>query len=304
MALRRYYKEIRYDHYRTFAEVARLRSYASAGRALGLSRPTVWQQIDALEREFGVKLFGRAGRGVEVTTEGRLLLELAQPTVAGFESLAGAFRAQLDNHGGTLRLALIRGNELDAAIARYRQQHPRIQLSLMENESREVIRLVEAGACDLGCALLSPDLAATPPLHTQPIGQRTFTLLTPAQHPLVQKKGLRLADLVRFPLITFLKDSPFRSLIEGCFDRAGLRRKLQVAIEVDRVERAEQCVQSGLGIGIILPPAVHVAPPGLHYRSLAAHFGRVSLQLLWERGRHLLPHVAAFARTVGEMNLQ
>jgi molybdenum-dependent DNA-binding transcriptional regulator ModE len=56
MSRNRYYKEIRFEHFRTFRQVARLRSFAAAAKAIGLSRPTVWQQIDALESEFGVKL--------------------------------------------------------------------------------------------------------------------------------------------------------------------------------------------------------------------------------------------------------
>jgi len=68
---RHYYKEFRYEHFRTFCAVARQGTYSAAGGSLGLSRSTVWQQVESLEREFSVKLTRRHGRGRELTAEGR-----------------------------------------------------------------------------------------------------------------------------------------------------------------------------------------------------------------------------------------
>ncbi len=300
MTVRRYYKEIRFEHYRTFSQVVRLGSFAAAGRLLGLSRPTVWQQMDALEREFGVKLFVRAGRGVEPTNEGQLLRELVQPSVAAFDSLRDAFRARLADQGGSLRLALIRGNDLGEALTRFCRQHPRVQLTLVERQSSEVVDLVEAGACDLGWAMVSLEMTSSPVVHYEPIGSRTFTLVTPIRHPLARQRPLRLDSLVKYPLITFLKDTPFRRHIERGFDRAGLLSRMQVAVEVDRVAAAEECVRLGLGVAITLPARSSVPPAPLRYQSLADHFGQMPLCLLWEKGKHLLPYAEAFVRLVKE----
>lgn len=291
---RQYYKDVRFEHYRTFTKVARLGSFAAAGRELGLSRPTVWQQIDSLEREFGVKLFARAGQGVEPSDAGRLLLELVQPSVAAFDSLAAAFRTRLADAGGTLRLAIIQGRDLDQAIIQFRRLYPRIHLTLVEHRSINVVRLVESGACDLGLAMVSPEMAAQPIVHFEPIGERRFMLVAPDDHALIRKRALQLADLVQYPLITFSRDNPFRHYVERVFDHAGLLSQLQVAIEVDSVETADNCVQLGLGVAVVLPPRKNVPPPGVRYRPLTEHFGQMPLHLVWEKGAHLLPHVSAF----------
>ncbi len=298
--MRRYYKDIRFEHYRTFTKVARTGSYAAAGRLLGLSRPTVWQQIDSLERDFGVKLFTRAGRGVEPTNEGRVLLELVQPSIAAFDSLRTAFRARLAEEGGTLHLAIIQGGDLDQAIIRFRREHPRVHLTLVENRSINVVQLMEAGACDLGLAMASPEMTANPVVHFEPIGKRVFTLVAPARHPLTTKRPLLLEDLVKYPLITFTKDNPFRRNVDRAFDQAGLLHKMQVAIEVDTVETGDHCVRLDLGVAIVLPPRTRVPPPNVRYRSVANHFGHMPLYLLWEKGAHLLPQVAAFVSLAKE----
>jgi DNA-binding transcriptional LysR family regulator len=301
MGVPRYYKASRYEHFRTFCQVARLGSFAAAGKAVGLSRPTVWQQTDTLEREFDVKLFVRAGRGVELTAEGRLLLELAQPSVAAFDSLRSAFRARLQEEGGTLRLVIIQGKDLDKAIIQFRKNHPRVHLTLVEHRSIDVIRMMENGEGDLGLAMANPEMADNPAVHFEPIGKRTISLATPADHPLTTKRSLRLEELVGYPLITFSADNPFRRNIDRVFDQAGLSSRMQVAIEVDTVETADHCVQLGLGVALVPQPRGNSPPTGVRYRSMAEHFGHIPLYLLWEKGAHLLPHVASFVASAKKL---
>jgi DNA-binding transcriptional LysR family regulator len=304
MSGRQYYKEVRFEHYRTFSTVARAGSFAEAGRLLRLSRPTVWQQIAALERELGAKLLVRAGRGVELTGPGRILLELVQPTVAAMASLSEAFCARLQEQGGVLRLASIQGNDLRGALTRFRKEFPRIHLTLVEQRSIDVIRSVENGRADLGLAMFSPEMGSRPAVHYEPLGDRDFTMILPERHPLARKKSLGPADLVRFPLITFLADNPLRRHLARVFERADLLQQMHVAIESESAESVENCAYLGLGVGITLLSRERRPPPGLVYRSLASSFGGLPLRLVWEKGTHLLPHVAGFVRLAKECCLQ
>jgi molybdate transport repressor ModE-like protein len=73
------FKELSLQQLRSFCETARLGSLTAAADSLGLSQPTVWEQVHALERVFGMKLLQRRARGSELTPAGRLLAELAAP---------------------------------------------------------------------------------------------------------------------------------------------------------------------------------------------------------------------------------
>lgn len=55
---------------RTFHAVALNRGFTTAARALGIGQPTVTTQIKALETAYGVELFERSGRRVELTDAG------------------------------------------------------------------------------------------------------------------------------------------------------------------------------------------------------------------------------------------
>ncbi|MBL8793513.1 MAG: LysR family transcriptional regulator, partial [Planctomycetia bacterium] len=88
------YKDIQLPQLRSFCLAAAEGNFTAAAAVLGLSVSAVWQQVRALERELGVALLRRQGRSVEVTPQGRLLLELAQPHVSGLDSLARLFEAR------------------------------------------------------------------------------------------------------------------------------------------------------------------------------------------------------------------
>src|SRR5579884_4013905 len=66
------YKDLTFQQLRSFCETVRLGGFAAAARALDLARPTVWQQVHALERRYGIKLVEPYARGCKLTEAGRI----------------------------------------------------------------------------------------------------------------------------------------------------------------------------------------------------------------------------------------
>src|SRR3546814_19363415 len=77
------YKGDRLKPLRAFCQTARLGSVSRAAEALFVSQPAVTQQLQALERASGVRLFERRGRRLVPTREGEPLYELARPLELG-----------------------------------------------------------------------------------------------------------------------------------------------------------------------------------------------------------------------------
>ena len=65
-----------------FLVVARLRSFSSAARELGVSRSAVSQAVRQLEEQLRVGLLARTTRSVSLTDAGRRLVEGAAPALA------------------------------------------------------------------------------------------------------------------------------------------------------------------------------------------------------------------------------
>ena len=71
------WKSVKFDwnRARAFLVTAEEGSLAAAARALDMNQPTLGRQVAALEKELGVDLFNRGGRGLELTPNGMKLVE-------------------------------------------------------------------------------------------------------------------------------------------------------------------------------------------------------------------------------------
>src|ERR1700759_4152108 len=80
-------------------------SVVAAADALGFSPSAVSQQVKRLERQTGVALLERVGRGVMLTREGRHLVDAATGLLADLEGLESGLHHQAGTVAGHLRLA-------------------------------------------------------------------------------------------------------------------------------------------------------------------------------------------------------
>ena len=101
------HKDIELRQLRTFALAATQGGFSAAAAALGLSVPAVWEQVRSLESILGAMLLVRQGRALELTVDGKLLLEIIQPHVSGLDSLVKLFQARRSESARQLSVASI-----------------------------------------------------------------------------------------------------------------------------------------------------------------------------------------------------
>jgi DNA-binding transcriptional LysR family regulator len=75
-------------HLRYFVSVAEVASVSKAALRVHVSQPALSRQIHDLERELGVRLFDRVGRGIRLTAEGEDLLARARDVLTRADSLS------------------------------------------------------------------------------------------------------------------------------------------------------------------------------------------------------------------------
>jgi molybdate transport repressor ModE-like protein len=100
VATRHYFKELRLQQFRGLQAIIRLGSFSAAARQLGLTKASVWQQVRALEEEFGCRLIEAIGRRAQPTPDGIRLARLSSPLVEGFDSIKSAFEAERASMNG------------------------------------------------------------------------------------------------------------------------------------------------------------------------------------------------------------
>src|SRR5919206_864725 len=122
---------------RVLREVAARGSFSGAAEALSYTQSAVSQQIAALEREAGTQLLERGARGVRLTQAGEALVRHTDVILARLADAEAELQAIASLRGGRLRLASFPtagATIAPAAIARFRERHPHVELSLVPAE--------------------------------------------------------------------------------------------------------------------------------------------------------------------------
>lgn len=292
------YKGDRLKPLRAFCQTARLGSVSRAAEALFLSQPAVTLQLQALERDMGVRLLERSGRRLTLTREGTELYELARPLVEGLDGLDGAFRNRLRGlDAGELHVAA--GSStilylLPKIVAAFRAAHPEVRLSLHNVTGAGGLDLLRSDAVDLavGSMLDVPnDLSYAPVYRFEPM------LITPRDHPLADKPDLALQDLSPYGLILPPQRLTTYRMVDLVFQRN--RVPYTVALEVGGWEVIKQYVAMGLGVSIVTAICLTQADrTRLAARSLAQYFPSRSYGVVVRKGKYLSPQARAFTELI------
>lgn len=173
-------------HLRYFVELAETLHFARAAAELEISPPALTKQIQELERALGVRLFVRTKRSVSLSTAGEVFLEEARQTLlqaARAEEIARrAGRGEIGRIAiGYVASAAYTGL-LQTEVARFRQSHPHVALTLTEGVMDQLPLQVSNGVLDLAfvrAPVITPEDVV---LHTMLNDE--FILALPADSPL------------------------------------------------------------------------------------------------------------------------
>lgn len=292
------YKGSRLKPLRAFCQVARLGSVSRAAEALYLSQPAVTLQLQALEREYGVRLLERSGRRLALTREGEVLYALARPLVEGLDGLEAAFRERLRGlDAGELHVAA--GSStilylLPRIVEAFRAAHPAVRLTLHNVTGASGLDLLRSDAVDLAVGSM---LDVPADLDYAPVYRFDPMLIVPPGHPLAAKPELRLEDLSPYGLILPPQRLTTYRLVDLVFQRAHV--PYTVALEVGGWEVIKQYVAMGLGISIVTAICLTEADRSrLVARSLARYFPPRSYGVVMRKGKYLSPQARAFVALI------
>jgi DNA-binding transcriptional LysR family regulator len=252
------YKELRLGQLRAFCECVRHKTFSAAARALGMSQPAVWQQVRALEREFGASLLRRQGAAWEPSEDGQVLLELASSIVGTMDALKELFDQRRRRLPRALRIISTPGvftEELAGPVVAFCRRVSHIKVALSNYAGPESLDALVAGEADLAILPLALEVGGNRQLLTvEPFASRAWAAVLPKGHALAGKRRLRPADLVRQPLILPEEGGVWRQRVDAVFRAAGLLDQLHVVLEVGVALAARRYVSLGLGLAVFPQP--------------------------------------------------
>jgi DNA-binding transcriptional LysR family regulator len=183
-------------HLRYFIAVAEEGSVTRAATRLWIAQPGLSQQIRALERELGVQLFERRGRGVELTDEGKTFLDRARDVVRAADDALTLTQGAGQGLTGNLRLGLSWRSRYDVApelLRTFNLARPGVEVSVMEAQTDALVRDLRDRRLDAAIVLGPQD--HLPGVTALTISQRPIVVLLSRTHPLAAHDELHAADL-------------------------------------------------------------------------------------------------------------
>lgn len=237
---------MRHTQLRSFHAVAQQLSFTAAARELGVSQPTITTQVKSLEREFGVELFVRHGRRIELTETGGGLLDITRRLFADEKEAADYLNETRGLRTGHLRVGAVGPYHVTDMLAAFNARHPGLYVSVAVGNSRDTLRDLLDYRTDVAVlAHVDPD----PRLVAIPYRRHRVIAFCPVDHPLAQRRSIRARDMEGQRLIVREAGSTTRHAFDQAMLEANVRPK--VVMEIGSRESIREAVAKGIGVGVV-----------------------------------------------------
>lgn len=246
-----YVVELRHLEY--FVAVAEERHFTRAAQRLMVSQSGLSASVRALERELGARLFVRSTRRVELTGAGHALLVEASRALASVWAGREAVAAVQGLLRGTLSVGTeqcVTGVHVPGLLARFRSEHPEVEVRLRQAGSASLVEDVADGRLDLAFVAVSG--AVPEGVRLVPLASEPMVLLCHPGHPLAGSEKAEWAELGGEVFVDFHEDWGARGLTDRAFAAARIERR--VALEVNDVHSLIELVGHRLGIAVVPRP--------------------------------------------------
>ncbi len=296
----KYYKGNTLKQLRAFCAVARTGKMTHAADELFLSQSAISLQVKALEEDLNIVLFERRGPRIQLTPDGRKLLDMARPLVEGMDGLGERFDREVRGDLESGKLVIAAGEStimyiLPKLVSAFRDHHPKIHVQLRNVTGRDGLAMIREDEVDfaIGSMLDVPsDISYGPMYSFDP------ALIMPLGHELADKKHIQLKDIAPFGLILPPRRLTTWRMVDRIFQQHGV--PFTVVLEVGGWEVIKRYVELDFGISITTGICLRKKDP-LVVRNMSRYFPKRSYGTVIRRGKHLSRAASAFLDVIKDV---
>ncbi|MGH3450375.1 MAG: LysR family transcriptional regulator [Haloechinothrix sp.] len=205
----------------------------AAAATLGLAQPTVSQAIRELERELGVDLFHRIGRGMVLTSAGHALVGPARRIMRDIVGAEGALPDAAGQLRGRLDIYAQPALSVDPVarlVGAFRREHPKVFVRIGDLRDEETATsLIRDGHCEIVfCHLPIPGPEG---LQVAELGLQEFWIAFPPGTELPPEDPLPLSSLPDIRQVVVPRGWSYASQIEQAITEAGQLRRPAAVVQ-------------------------------------------------------------------------
>lgn len=243
------------EQLRIFLAVAQFLHFTRAAEALYITQPAVSAAIQTLEVEYGLKLFHRIGRHIEITDAGKLLQAQAQKIIEQVALTEQGLQELNNLQKGELKLgcSLTVGNYwLPDKISSFKRMYPGIIFNCTLGNAEEICAGTAAGLFDFGLVTgdVKPSLKSQ--LEEEVVGSDRLEIIVGKSHPWFEGTEISPQELLNTSWVMREEGSGVQQMFEQALQRWGIEpAQLDVVLVLNSSEMVKAVVEGGIGAAAI-----------------------------------------------------
>lgn len=240
-----------------FRTVVDKKSFSLAARELHMAQSSVSQQIQNLERYYGVKLFDRINRRVLLTEAGNQLYPYAVQLEQLYQEAGKSMGGLTDNIDGKIQIgaSLTIGEYLlPEILVGFNKLYPQVKISLDIANTEQITSMVVSGAVNVG--FVEGPFETCGVLRCQPFYGDELVVIAPP-HQAAKYNCAGLADILTDCWVLREPNSGTRKVFEQFICSYGYDiSMLNVVMELGSTQAVKEAVKAGFGIAVVSRLAV------------------------------------------------
>ena len=218
-----------------FVEVSELESVTKAADRLHVAQPALSRHMRTLERDLGVRLFEREGRGIILTNAGIVFRDRVRTLLRELDRAQIEVKALSRSPGGRIDFGMpfsISQALTRALVKRMQQELPDVALRIIDGWTGFIIEWLMRGRLDLG--ILYDHTLKSDVLRTEPLAAEEQFLLCAPHDKLAKRRSIRLAEVARLPLALPSREHGLRVAVDKFMESIGKTPRIRTELEFDR----------------------------------------------------------------------
>jgi LysR family nitrogen assimilation transcriptional regulator len=227
-----------------FGLVSELESITKAAERLHIAQPALSRQMQALERELGVQLFVRAGRGIILTSAGQVFRDRVRILLRELDRTRIEIKALSRSPGGRVDLGMpysISQALTRVLVQRVHRELPGVALRIIDGWTGFIIEWLLRGKLDLG--IVYDHTLRSDVLRTEPLAIEEHFLVCAPSKSLARRKAIPLREVAGLPLVLPSREHGLRLAVEQFMEMIG--RTPRIRTELESIVGLKQFAQQG-----------------------------------------------------------
>lgn len=185
--------------------LGKLKSISLVAEQFYMSQPSMSSSIRKLENELGATLFKRSILGVNPTETGEIIINKAQEVLNRIDEIKQIAAMSNSSDEGIINIGAIPcmfDNILPTVLVRLRENYPKIDITLRDDESINILNKVQSGEVDLGIVIETDEMYKKDVIFEKLISDE-FVVYVGKNSPLATKKTISLEEVFAQPYIAY-----------------------------------------------------------------------------------------------------